>query len=54
MLKELEPGHELTLKEVATLMVILSDNTATNMLVDRLGLDRVHSEAVIDILQRQQ
>jgi beta-lactamase class A len=42
VLKELDPGHDLTLKETATLMVILSDNTATNMLVDRLGLDAIN------------
>jgi len=45
VLKELEPGHQLTLKEAATLMVILSDNTATNMLVDRLGLDAINRTA---------
>lgn len=39
VLKELRPGHRLTIREAATLMVILSDNTATNMLIDRLGLD---------------
>lgn len=32
----------LTLKDVLTLMVILSDNTATNMAIDRLGLDHIN------------
>ena len=29
-------------RDLATLMVILSDNTATNMLIDRLGISRVN------------
>jgi beta-lactamase class A len=31
----------MTLGDYATLMVVLSDNTATNIVIDRLGLDRV-------------
>jgi beta-lactamase class A len=34
---------ELTLKDVLTLMVILSDNTATNLAIDRIGLDAVNA-----------
>jgi beta-lactamase class A len=37
VLKELLPGLQLTLTDIAMLMVVLSDNTATNMLIDRLG-----------------
>jgi beta-lactamase class A len=33
----------LTLKDVLTLMVILSDNTATNLAIDRFGVDAVNS-----------
>ncbi|MCU1321452.1 MAG: peptidase D-alanyl-D-alanine carboxypeptidase 1 [Acidobacteriaceae bacterium] len=33
----------LTLKDVLTLMVILSDNTATNLAIDRLGLDAINA-----------
>lgn len=33
----------VTLKDVLTMMVILSDNTATNMAIDRLGLDAVNA-----------
>ena len=33
----------LTLKDVLTLMVILSDNTATNLAIDRFGVDAVNA-----------
>jgi len=33
----------LTLKDVLTLMVILSDNTATNLTIDRFGVDSVNA-----------
>ena len=33
----------LTLKDVLTMMVIMSDNTATNMAIDRFGIDAVNS-----------
>ena len=48
ILKELDEGLALTIKDLATLMIIKSDNTATNMLLDRMGgPDRVnvHLEA---------
>jgi beta-lactamase class A len=41
VLGELTPPLALTLGDVLTLMVVLSDNTATNMAIDRLGLDHV-------------
>ena len=37
VLKELSPGLQPTIGDLATLMVIVSDNTATNMLIDRVG-----------------
>jgi len=37
VLKAFEPGVEPTLRDVATLMIVLSDNTATNMAIDALG-----------------
>ncbi|HEY1986094.1 MAG TPA: serine hydrolase [Terracidiphilus sp.] len=40
-LTQLDTPLTLTLRDVLTLMVILSDNTATNMAIDRLGLDHI-------------
>jgi beta-lactamase class A len=37
VLKDLTPGLRLSLEDAATLMVIVSDNVATNLLIDRLG-----------------
>jgi beta-lactamase class A len=37
ILKELGPGLAPTARDLATLMVVLSDNTATNMLIDLVG-----------------
>ena len=38
----LTPGvTRLTLRDVATMMIAVSDNSATNVLIDRLGLDNV-------------
>ena len=34
VLKELNSGHHFTLKELATLMIIVSDNQATNILIE--------------------
>ncbi|MCL6480444.1 MAG: class A beta-lactamase-related serine hydrolase [Firmicutes bacterium] len=33
----------LALRDLAMLMIVLSDNTATNILIDRLGMDRVNA-----------
>jgi beta-lactamase class A len=33
----------MSLRDIATFMVVLSDNSATNILIDRLGLDNVNS-----------
>lgn len=43
ILKELNCGHKFTLKEICTLMIIMSDNTATNILIDLLGMDNINS-----------
>jgi beta-lactamase class A len=42
VLGQLDTPVALTLKDVLTLMVVLSDNTATNMVIDRLGLDHIN------------
>lgn len=36
-----DSGSELSLHDLAIPMIVLSDNTATNMLIDRLGMPRV-------------
>ena len=38
ILSQLDPGLKLTLKDAITLMITLSDNTATNMVIDAVGL----------------
>ena len=38
---QLESGTEVSLEELAELMISISDNTATDMLLDRLGRDSV-------------
>ena len=43
VLGELTPPIALTLGDTLTLMVILSDNTATNMAIDRLGLAHINA-----------
>ena len=32
---------QLTLKDVLTMMVVMSDNTATNLVIDHLGLENI-------------
>ncbi|WP_263365970.1 serine hydrolase [Edaphobacter bradus] len=39
----LDAPQTLTLKDVLTLMVVLSDNTATNLMIDRFGVDAVNA-----------
>jgi len=41
VLQHMSPGTELTIHELVTLMVIQSDNTATNILIDLVGKDRI-------------
>ena len=43
ILCELRPGITMTIRELVTLMIILSDNTATNMLIDLVGMDAVNN-----------
>lgn len=44
ILKELGDGLSPTWRDLAVLMIILSDNTATNLLIDLLGMDGIGRE----------
>ena len=39
----LDTPQTLTLKDVLTLMIVMSDNTATNLAIDKIGLDAVNT-----------
>lgn len=43
VLKALTAGRFFSIRDLATLMIIISDNTATNLLIERLGVDAVNS-----------
>jgi len=43
ILHALEPGLEPTVRDLLTLMIIVSDNMATNLVIDLLGLTEVNS-----------
>lgn len=42
-LNYMHTGLEVTLQDLYTLMIILSDNTATNMLIRRVGMERINA-----------
>lgn len=42
VLHSLSEGLALTLRDLTVLMIIVSDNTATNLVIDRLGMDSVN------------
>jgi len=42
VLRELSSAVDLSVRDVATLMIVVSDNTATNLLIDLVGLDGVN------------
>lgn len=42
ILRDLSLGVELSVRDLAVLMIIVSDNTATNMLVDLAGKERIN------------
>jgi beta-lactamase class A len=42
ILRDLSPGVELSVRDVATLMIVLSDNIATNMILDLVGIANVN------------
>jgi beta-lactamase class A len=43
ILFELPSVEQLSLRDAATLMIIVSDNYATNLVIDRVGLDRIQA-----------
>lgn len=43
VLKDLDSNLNVTIKDLATLMIILSDNVATNILIDTLGMDSINN-----------
>ena len=42
VLKELHSGLEVTVHDLATLMIIVSDNTATDLILDLIGIDNIN------------
>lgn len=42
ILRDLSLGVDLSVRDVGILMIVVSDNTATNMLIDLLGLERIN------------
>lgn len=43
VIRSLETGLTLRVKDVATLMIIVSDNIATNMMIEYLGIDTINA-----------
>jgi beta-lactamase class A len=43
ILSDMDDGLEPTLRDLAVLMMSISDNTATNMLIDRLGKEQINA-----------
>lgn len=43
VLSQLHPGLRPTIRDLATLMIIQSDNTATNQLIDLVGMENVNA-----------
>jgi len=43
ILKDLEIVGDLTLRDLLTLMIVISDNTAANLCIDRVGMEHVNA-----------
>lgn len=52
VLKELSGGTRLTVRDLAVLMIIVSDNTATDILLDLIGADAVNARLAACGLRR--
>src|SRR5207245_3267713 len=42
VLKDLTPGVALPVRDLATLMIVVSDNTAANLMIDLVGIDAIN------------
>jgi len=48
----LTPGvSKITLRDLATMMVAVSDNSATNVLIDRVGMENVDAWLILSALR---
>lgn len=47
VLKDLRPGLRLTVEDLATLAITVSDNTAANMLIDRVGQSSINARIAV-------
>ncbi len=43
LLKEFDPGVQLTVKDYLTAMIVISDNSATNLMLRRLGIPEINT-----------
>ena len=43
VLQHMTPGTEMTVQDLVTLMIIQSDNTATNMMIDLVGIEAIRT-----------
>lgn len=44
VLQRMTPGVEMSVRDAAVLMIIISDNVATNMCVDLVGIDAINAQ----------
>ena len=44
VITDLSPGAEYAVEDLAILMIVISDNTATNMIIDHLGIDAINKQ----------
>jgi len=44
VLQRMTPGVEMSVRDAAVLMIIVSDNSATNMCIDLVGLDAINAQ----------
>ncbi len=54
VLQYLSPGLEMTVRDAVMLMMMISDNAASNMVVDLIGIDWINQQARRQGMQRTQ